>query len=81
MSHTPGPWKPGHNPEDIASGDTLIAKVNPWVHEHRGNARLIAASPNLLDITEKYIALCTHCGLFQEAEDAKLLVARVRVGE
>ncbi len=87
MSHTPGPWEVVADPVrhyiivSRPAGNKIVAQPPAGGILGAEDARLIAAAPNLLDIAEKYIALCTHCGLFQEAEDAKLLVARVRVGE
>lgn len=57
-AHTPGPWAywSGYNPFDkieaqvtAEGGDIVIASYNHLIAEGEGNARLIAAAPDLLD--------------------------------
>ena len=55
MKHTPGPWQVNHNnPFRISDSDGVIRGCAPiaetcgTLNEKRANARLIAASPDLL---------------------------------
>ena len=58
MNHTPGPWELGYSDlgsQIISSADGYVAVVHYWSRpeqEMKANARLIAASPDLLDALE-----------------------------
>lgn len=64
--HTPGPWEAvGKRPDkccgySIFSGNQLVAFVGDtdWETPVDANARLIAASPDLLDACQALIAYC-----------------------
>lgn len=59
MTHTPGPWIirdiPTHNAH-IGPADDGGAPTIAYVQRVDGNARLIAAAPDLLAALEKYVA-------------------------
>ena len=65
MSHTPAPWSVNEWPQPDreisigAVGTPLIAKVmmrDVSVNEHKANANLIAAAPELLEVLENLTA-------------------------
>ncbi len=64
MTHTPGPWfsiatsNIGHNAVVDADGFT-ICSPSPM---GAGNARLIAAAPDLLDMCERLLGFAYHYG-------------------
>ncbi len=93
-THTPGPW--GYSEGEIYRGNNPIASVIPsfgWftkTAEDEGNARLIAAAPNLLSQCrefEKVLSMgdlsATHDGLNNCDKLAKLreVLAKVDGGE
>lgn len=55
--HTPGPWMQGRiNPENVSAGGSLVCRAFPraaWGGEQYANARLISASPDLLEFAEE----------------------------
>lgn len=72
VKHTPGPWKVSNQFNNSIHEDKscaiqrdhpddpqayVIAEICGDVDEHRANARLIAAAPELLDIVKNYIEL------------------------
>jgi hypothetical protein len=63
MSHTPGPWIVYEDwyiksLNGIGSHATVCAPIGPKISddEHRANARLIAASPDLMNALQKFVA-------------------------
>jgi hypothetical protein len=83
MSHTPGPWKQdyftasnGDKVHGVKSNSMSIAVA--WVHgrnedDAEGNARLIAAAPDLLQSLKWALARVEQCAPHQAAEgDAAL---------
>ena len=64
MTYTPGPWQAfsyaiNKNLITICAGGSVICNV---VDGHSGNARLIAAAPDLLEACTQAIALLTPPG-------------------
>jgi hypothetical protein len=58
--HTPGPWFTLHESSAIGTGDMTIARVY-WSEgrsdaENTANARLMAASPDMLDVLNRFVA-------------------------
>jgi hypothetical protein len=53
MTHTPGPWEVGSAIEIRAASGYVVARLGDPIHMHNeitaGNARLIAAAPELLE--------------------------------
>ena len=98
--HTPGPWTAGRLHPDgtiaIGSGSQFIAKCAPSmgsrssVDEFSANARLIAASPDLLSALDLLVTHAdpdTHDGEYSHVEmadlyhaiaDARAAIARAR---
>ena len=63
MKHTPGPWTitPEHEDAiDIYGGGMVIHSIVADHPEHEANARLIAASPDLLEALEGIIWKLSH---------------------
>ena len=67
MNHTPGPWELGYSDlgsQIISSADGYVAVVHYWSRpeqEMKANARLIAASPDLLEACEEFVRK-VECG-------------------
>lgn len=63
MSHTPGPWaydsENNFPPAILDSDDHLVASIaQDWVDDPAANARLIAATPDLLEALELLVEDC-----------------------
>ena len=72
MTYTTGPWESGHpNDQTIMVGGKDIASVYCSDKHWRGNARLIAAAPDLLAavefLTEHMEGMCITYGMDPEA--------------
>lgn len=71
MTHTPGPWTWGENFEGLYGSGRYNIILNHWIDEgmwlesgerQEANARLIAASPDLLEALEGMVEnACASC--------------------
>lgn len=72
MKHTPGPWKFNHVGEfDIEVADQkgrLVCDLGQW-DEQEANARLIAASPELLEGCKIALEAMENRGLWPTIQD------------
>ena len=86
--HTPGPWREGiegnnrvYSPDGRGDDSGLIAVV----YKGRGNIRLIAAAPDLLEALDRllgaYIALARSgdCGSWSPENDDEVVSARAAI--
>lgn len=90
VGHTPGPWVADANRfnsdphDDKAAGiiggkeDWIIAEICGDVPEHKANARLIAAAPELLEALER---LHPQLLKFYDPSDAADTASMRRIGE
>ena len=74
-AHTPGPWEVSapyvRTRFDInEGGGTCIAEIDTITAEHVANARLIAASPDLLAALDALVTACEVPGENCEVEQA-----------
>jgi hypothetical protein len=84
-AHTPGPWACQHGADDYfevvkAGGASLSysAKIT------KANARLIAASPDLLEALERLVERVTDLGangFSQEVANGKAAIAKAKGGQ
>jgi hypothetical protein len=71
MTHTPGPWSIFSDRADRTTIGSRIARIcdmhgkDPafYTDEDAANARLIAASPELLEALERWISMALNSGL------------------
>lgn len=70
--HTPGPWEV--NGDNIFVGNGWgIARVHIDLPKHKdANARLIAASPDLLELLEELLAMCERQRDFNDDGDGMM---------
>ena len=65
-AHTPGPWTVRAGILSAHDGDYVIGTVNCWSEDHpeeaEANARLIAASPAMLEALKTAVALLAGHG-------------------
>lgn len=89
--HTPGPWTvrdDGHQWAIIGGPPSYVTGIDKQNHDSDGNARLIAAAPDLLAVIEAilYAHDTGNCGASQGearlcrayAEDAREAIAKAR---
>jgi hypothetical protein len=57
MSHTPGPWEVGLDPDGelaiVTAEARDICTVEKYYEDYEGNAQLIAAAPNMLKALDR----------------------------
>ena len=97
-AHTPGPWKVDPNfwgDIETAKGELQICTVDadgdvghnfacPEIAEAEANARLIAASPDLLEALERLVDRVTDLGangFSQEVANGKAAIAKAKGGQ
>lgn len=82
--HTPGPWKVGDRhyvlPTITSDTDSYICLLGGENETRSGNARLIAAAPDLLRCCEAsltYLLLEEHLDKIQLIDELKRIIAKV----
>ncbi len=67
--HTPGPWEVDHDAIYCAESGDIIAEIDFARDEYSANARLIAASPDLLEALEEARKRLNGAGMLGGPDD------------
>ncbi len=85
--HTPGPWEVDHDAIYCAGSGDTIAEIDFARDEYSANARLIAASPDLLEALEAMVADCValaesvDAGFWDAEKHAPVIKARTAIAK
>lgn len=83
QGHTPGPWKYWAKSQTLVTGgcsdDWEHKNFRGWAAQNRANARLMAASPELLSALEKAVKGCIDGG-FDETDNV-VKIARAAIAK
>jgi hypothetical protein len=83
FAHTPGPWQVRDNRVEFGSDGYTVAVVTKGCPEFEGNARLIAAAPELLAALERLLGIAWSVGSLawdDAVAQARLALARAKGG-
>ena len=87
QTHTPGPWRLGNQPSNVIawrvtdSADRDVAHVFGSDLKSKGNARLIAAAPELLAALKRVVAAAEDGDEMTAIELAEAAIARAEGGQ